>query len=211
MQPEVAATAFLLPPLPYPIDALEPYIDARTLEIHHGKHHAGYVASLNKAMAGYPHYARLPIEDLISDPGSLPVEIRTPVRNFGGGHANHAFYWQVLAANAAARPCGELARAINTRFGSFENLQAELTRVALGQFGSGWAWLTVSDKKELTVEGTANQETPLALNRKPLLVIDVWEHAYYLKYQNRRADYVSAISRVINWDFVSSLYADLRS
>lgn len=197
-----------LPPLPYAFDALEPHIDARTMEIHHGRHHAAYVNNLNAALSKHPELAGKTIEDLIRGLNSVPEAIRTAVRNNGGGHANHTLFWQIMGpAKAGSAPAGELARAIASRFGGVDKLHEELSKAAMGVFGSGWAWLTVDAGKQLRVESTPNQDSPLTVGRTPILGIDVWEHAYYLKYQNRRADYVGAWRNVINWDRVSELYA----
>lgn len=200
------ADAFRLPDLPYPYDALEPHIDTLTMQIHHTKHHAAYVSNLNAAVASYPDLQKKSIEEILRDLQAVPEAIRTAVRNHGGGHANHAFFWQIMSPKGARAPRGELAKAIEKRFASFANFQEEFTRAALGRFGSGWAWLTVDRNKNLTVESTPNQDTPLSEGRTPILGIDVWEHAYYLKYQNRRADYVAAFYNVIDWDRVSELY-----
>jgi Fe-Mn family superoxide dismutase len=204
-----AQPAFSLPPLPYPYDALEPYIDAQTLQIHHDRHHAAYVDNLNKALANNPELGRKSVEDLLRDLNSVPESIRTAVRNHGGGHANHTLYWQVMSKSGAREPAGELAKAIDSRFGSFSSFQDQLTRAATGLFGSGWAWLSVDKNKQLAIIPTSNQDTPLALGHTPLVALDVWEHAYYLKYQNRRADYVAAFHKVINWDLVSERYSRL--
>ncbi len=200
-----AKPAFTLPPLPYAMDALEPYIDARTLEFHYGKHHAAYVNNLNAAVAGYPELAGKSVEDLIAKPAALPEAIRTAVRNNGGGHANHTFYWHSMKKGGGGQPKGELARAIEQRFESFARFQEQYTKAAMGVFGSGWAWLALAGK-ELLIEQTPNQETPLAADHAPLLVVDVWEHAYYLMYQNRRADYLAAFWNVIDWDAVAERY-----
>ncbi len=199
-----AAGPFTLPPLPYPVDALEPAIDARTMELHHGKHHAAYVAGLNRAVAGHPDLAALPVETLLRRLPTLPEDIRTAVRNHGGGHANHSLFWLSLKKGGGA-PGGELARALDAQFGSYAAFQQQFTRAAMGVFGSGWAWLTL-DGKTLRIESLPNQDSPLSHGRVPLLGLDVWEHAYYLKYQNRRADYVAAFYSIINWDFVAEQY-----
>ncbi len=201
-----AVQPFTLPPLPYAMDALEPYIDARTLQFHYGKHHATYVSNLNAAVAGHPELASKTVEELISRPEALPDAIRTAVRNNGGGHANHTFYWNSMKKGGGGEPKGELARAIEQRFGSFAQFQEQYTKAAMGVFGSGWAWLSLVGK-ELAIEPTANQETPLAAGHVPLLVVDVWEHAYYLMYQNRRAAYVAAFWNVIDWDKVAERYS----
>jgi Fe-Mn family superoxide dismutase len=200
-----AAEPFTLPALPYAVDALEPSIDARTMEIHHAKHHAGYVSNLNKAVSGVPELAGKPIEEILRRLDAVPESIRTAVRNNGGGHANHSLFWQTMKKGGGGAPKGALAKAIDARFGSYDKLKEELARAATTVFGSGWAWLTL-DGSQLRVEQTVNQDTPLSAGRTPLLGIDVWEHAYYLKYQNRRADYVTAFFNVIDWDFVGSRY-----
>ena len=197
---------FALPPLSYAVDALEPHIDAQTMQIHHDKHHAAYVTNLNKAVADKPALAGQPVEALLKDLSAVPEAIRTAVRNHGGGHANHALFWQLLKKNDGAGPKGELAKAIDAKFGSFAAFQEKLTEAAMKQFGSGWAWLSLDAYKQLAVEATANQDSPISAGRTPLLGLDVWEHAYYLKSQNRRVDYVGAFFKVINWDFVSERY-----
>jgi len=193
---------FTLPALPYAYDALEPYIDGRTMEIHHDKHHAAYVANLNKAVADIPELGNKSVEDLLKDLSAMPEKVRTAVRNNGGGHFNHSLFWQMMKKNGGGEPSGELAKAIDGKFGSFGAFQEQFTKAALGQFGSGWAWL-VLDNNELKIEPSANQDSPISEGRRPLLGVDVWEHAYYLKYQNRRPDYVSAWFNTINWDYVS--------
>jgi Fe-Mn family superoxide dismutase len=193
---------FTVPPLLYAFDALEPHIDARTMQIHHDKHHAAYVANLNKAVASYPELGKKPVEDLLKDLSAVPETIRAAVRNQGGGHYNHSIFWEMMNKNAGGEPSGELSQAINKKFGSFSAFKDQFTKAAVGQFGSGWAWL-VSDAGELKIESTPNQDSPLSAGKLPLLGVDVWEHAYYLKYQNRRPDYVAAWFNVINWDYVS--------
>ncbi len=198
--------AYTLPELPYPYDALEPHIDARTMEIHHTKHHQAYINNVNKALEKYPELAAKPIEELIRGLASVPEDIRTAVRNHGGGHANHSLFWTILSPNGGGEPGGDLAAAINGVFGSFENFKNQFTAAAAGVFGSGWAWLTV-DGDTLVVEKTPNQDSPLSEGRTPILGIDVWEHAYYLKYQNRRPEYIAAFYNVINWDEVARRFA----
>lgn len=200
-----AAGPFKVPPLPYSFDALEPHIDARTMEIHHDKHHATYVTNLNKALADHAELGKKSIEELIRDLSSVPQAIRTAVRNSGGGHYNHSLFWQMMSKKGGGEPKGDLAKAIEKKFGGFDKFKEEFTKAATTQFGSGWAWLTL-DGKELRVEPTPNQDSPLSQGRTPLLGIDVWEHAYYLKYQNRRPEYIAAFYNVINWDFVSERY-----
>ena len=200
---------FKLPPLPYAFDALEPHIDAKTMEIHHGRHHAAYVTNLNKAVAGQPALAKETVEDLVRDLNSLPESVRTAIRNHGGGHANHSFFWQIMAKQGGGAPKGEIARAIDKKFGSYAKFQDDFLKAALGIFGSGWTWLTCDSSKSLRIETTPNQNSPLSEERSPLLGLDVWEHAYYLKYQNKRTDYISAFYNVINWDFAAEQYKKL--
>lgn len=192
-----------LPPLPYPFDALEPHIDARTMEIHHGKHHQAYITNLNKALEGHPDLEARSVEDLISNLDAVPESIRTAVRNNGGGHANHSLFWTLIGPGKGGAPSGKLADAINSTFGSFEKFKEEFTKAATTRFGSGWAWLSVKDGK-LIVHSTANQDSPLMEGATPLLGLDVWEHAYYLNYQNRRPDYIAAFWNVVDWDAVAA-------
>ncbi len=199
--------AYTLPDLPYAFDALEPHVDARTMEIHHDKHHAGYVNNLNKALEGHANLAAKSIEDLMRGLSSVPEAIRTAVRNNGGGHANHSMFWLSMKKGGGGKPKGELATAIDKKFSNFEAFQQQFTQAALTRFGSGWAWLGLDEKKELHVGSTANQDSPLSQGHTPLLGIDVWEHAYYLKYQNRRPDYVTAWWNTVNWDVVAERYA----
>jgi len=206
--PATPTGPFTLPPLPYAFDALEPHIDAQTMQIHHDKHHAAYIANLNKAVADAPVLGKKSVEDLLRDLNTVPENIRTAVRNNGGGHYNHSLFWQMMKKGGGGEPKGELAKAIDKKFNSFSAFKDELTKAAVGQFGSGWAWLTL-DGKELKLEAAPNQDTPLSQGRPVLLGVDVWEHAYYLKYQNCRADYVAAWFNVVNWDFVSERYVKL--
>ena len=203
--PAAASGPFTLPPLPYAFDALEPHIDAQTMHIHHDKHHAAYVANLNKAVAPFPELGQKPVEDLLKDLNAVPEQIRTAVRNQGGGHYNHSMFWEMMNKNAGGEPSGELAKAIDKKFGGFGAFKDQFTKTAVGQFGSGWAWL-VSDGGELKIQATANQDSPISEGKQPLLGVDVWEHAYYLKYQNRRPEYVAAWFNVINWDYVSQKF-----
>ncbi|MBI2927918.1 MAG: superoxide dismutase [Verrucomicrobia bacterium] len=206
-QPAAAPSGpFKVPPLPYPFDALEPHIDARTMEIHHDRHHAAYVTNLNKAVADQPRLAAKSVEDLVRELHSVPEAIRAAVRNHGGGHLNHTLFWQMMSKSGGGAPKGDLAKAIDKKFGSFDTFKADFTKAATGVFGSGWAWLTLDLNKELRIETTPNQDCPLTAQRTPLLGIDVWEHAYYLKYQNKRPDYVAAFYNVINWDFVTEQF-----
>ena len=190
--------AHALPPLPYAHDALEPHVDKQTMEIHHGKHHAAYVNNLNAALDKHPELHAKSVEDLIKGIASVPEDIRTAVRNNGGGHANHAMFWQVMAPNAGGAPTGPIADAINAAFGSFDAFKEQFGKAAVGRFGSGWVWV-VDNGGKIAIESSANQDSPLMEGRKPVFGVDVWEHAYYLKYQNRRPDYVSAWWNVANW------------
>jgi Fe-Mn family superoxide dismutase len=201
---------YTLPKLPYAYDALEPYIDAQTMQIHHDKHHQAYVDNLNKAIAGDPALAKFTVQELLERLDSLPAKVRTEVRNHGGGHANHSLFWQTLAPAAkSGKAAGRLGEALTHKFGGQEKFEDALRATALGVFGSGWAWLTTDHSGQLAIEGTPNQDTPLSAGRQPVLGIDVWEHAYYLKYQNRRPEYVAAFFHVINWEFVNDRYAKL--
>jgi Fe-Mn family superoxide dismutase len=199
---EENAMAHELPDLPYGFDALEPHIDARTMEIHHDKHHNGYVTKLNAALEGHADLQGKSVEDLLRGINNVPEDIRTAVRNHGGGHANHTLFWQILAPGGGQEPKAELAEAINGTFGSFNEFKDQFTQAALGRFGSGWAWLVVDGSNKLQLYSTANQDSPLMEGHTPILGIDVWEHAYYLNYQNRRPDYVDAWWNVVNWDKV---------
>jgi Fe-Mn family superoxide dismutase len=190
--------AHTLPPLPYPTDALEPHIDKQTMEIHHGKHHAAYVTNLNAALDKHPELQSKSLEDLLRGLASVPEDIRTAVRNNGGGHWNHSLFWQIMGPNAGGAPTGAIADAITSSFGSLDKLKEEVKKAAIGRFGSGWAWV-VSTGSTLTVESSANQDSPIMDGKKVVFGIDVWEHAYYLKYQNRRPDYIDAWWHVINW------------
>jgi Fe-Mn family superoxide dismutase len=205
--PATAPTGpFTLPLLPYAYDALEPYFDAETMHLHHDKHHQAYVNNLNAAVAAHPELAGKTVEELVTNLNAWPESARTAVRNQGGGHANHSFWWPTLGKGGTA-PLGELAKAIDLKFGSLSAFQDKLTTSALGVFGSGWAWLVKLPDGTVAIETTPNQDSPLALGHKPVLVVDVWEHAYYLKYQNRRVEYVKAFFHVVNWDFVSRNFA----
>jgi superoxide dismutase, Fe-Mn family len=204
------AGPFTLPPLPWAYDALEPFIDAQTMQIHHDRHHQAYVTNLNKAVAGNADLEKKSVEELLRDLKSLPEGIRKAVQNHGGGHLNHTLFWQWLKKNEGGKPAGELAKAIDRKWGSFDAFKAEFAKAATTLFGSGWAWLSL-DGKELLIEQAGNQDNPLAQGRTPILGLDVWEHAYYLKYQNRRPEYITAFYNVINWDAVSERYARLAS
>ncbi len=203
--------AYELPPLPYPKEALEPHIDAQTMEIHHGKHHAAYVTNVNKAIAGKPALEQKSVEDLIRSLDAVSADIRGAVRNNGGGHANHSMFWKLLAPKAGGAPSGKLADDLKAAFGSFDAFKEKFEAAGLGRFGSGWAWLVLNQGK-LEIVSTANQDNPLmgkaiaGVEGKPVLGCDVWEHAYYLKYQNRRGDYLKAFWNVVNWAEVARLY-----
>ncbi|WP_066192951.1 MULTISPECIES: superoxide dismutase SodA [Gracilibacillus] len=196
---------FTLPELPYGYDALEPHIDKETMNIHHTKHHNTYVTKLNAALEGQDDLASKSIEDILADLNAVPENIRTAVRNNGGGHANHSLFWTLLSPNGGGEPSGEVAEAINSTFGSFDKFKEEFAAAATGRFGSGWAWLVVNNGK-LEIVSTPNQDTPISDGKAPILGLDVWEHAYYLKYQNKRPDYIAAFWNVVNWDKVEELY-----
>ena len=204
------AYPFALPELGYSFDALEPHIDARTMEIHHGKHHAGYTSKLNDALEGHSDLHGKSAEALIADLDSVPEKIRTAVRNNGGGYVNHALFWDIMQPGGAEAPSGDLASAIDSAFGSFDAFKVKLQGAAGGQFGSGWGWLVVDGNGGLQVVSTPNQDSPLSQGLRPILGVDVWEHAYYLHYQNRRPEYLSAWWNVVNWDVVGKRYADAR-
>ena len=194
---------FTLPDLPYDFNALEPYIDARTMEIHHGKHHQAYIDNLNKALEKAPALQGKTLEEIVSDLESAPEEVRTAIRNHGGGHYNHSLFWNIMSANGSGQPEGELLEKINSSFGSFDAFKEKFAQAAITRFGSGWGWLSVDGKGGLVAHSTANQDTPLMEGFKPILGIDVWEHAYYLLYQNRRPEYVENFCNVINWEQVA--------
>ena len=200
--------AHTLPSLPYAFDALEPHIDTKTMEIHHGKHHQAYVTNLNAALDKHPELRSKSVEDLLRDISAVPEDIRTAVRNNGGGHANHSMFWQVMGPNAGGAPSGAIAEAITSSFGSFDKLKEELKKAAVGRFGSGWAWVLDQGGK-LVVESSANQDSPLMEGKKIVFGVDVWEHAYYLKYQNRRPDYIDAWWNVVNWDKVAEGFSSV--
>jgi superoxide dismutase, Fe-Mn family len=195
--------AHSLPPLPYPSDALEPYIDKQTMEIHHGKHHNAYVTNLNAALEKHPELQSKSLDDLLRGINGVPEDIRTAVRNNGGGHANHSMFWQIMGPKAGGQPTGAIADAINSSFGSFDKFKEELKKAAVGRFGSGWAWV-INHGGKLAIESSANQDSPLMEGKKVVFGIDVWEHAYYLKYQNRRPDYIDAWWNVVNWNEINT-------
>jgi superoxide dismutase, Fe-Mn family len=200
---------FKLPELPYAADALEPHIDARTMEIHHGKHHAAYVNKLNEALEKHAGLQGRSIEEILRGIGDVPEDIRTAVRNNGGGHANHSLFWEIMGPGGGGEPGGALADEISKKFGSFDELKQKINAAGVGQFGSGWSWLVVGDGG-LQVYSTANQDSPLMKGHRPVLGVDVWEHAYYLKYQNRRPDYLEAWWNTLNWDEIGRRYSDAR-
>lgn len=198
--------AFELAPLPYPANALEPHIDARTMEIHHGKHHAAYVTNLNNALKEHADLQSKPIEELLQGLEKLPEGIRAPVRNNGGGHWNHTFFWKLMTPGGKNAPAGDLAKAMDTAFGNFDEFRTNFKAAATGRFGSGWAWLVAAKDGTVSIMSTPNQDNPLMEGKYAILGLDVWEHAYYLNYQNRRPDYVDGWWNVVNWDEVSKLY-----
>ena len=197
--------AYSLPQVPYAYDALEPHIDKETMNIHHTKHHNTYVTNLNNALEGNEELLSKTVEELVSNLDAVPEAARTAVRNNGGGHANHSLFWEVISPNGGDQPTGDLAAAIDSKFGSFENFKEEFSKAATTRFGSGWAWLVVNNG-ELEVTSTPNQDNPLMEGKTPVLGLDVWEHAYYLNYQNRRPEYISAFFNVINWDEVAKRF-----
>jgi Fe-Mn family superoxide dismutase len=201
--------AYELPPLPYDYAALEPHIDEQTMRIHHDKHHAAYVDNLNKALEKQPDLAKKSAEELIQHLDAVPEAIRTAVRNNGGGHVNHTMFWQIMSPGGAKAPGADLAAALE-KLGGFETVKEEVNKAGVGRFGSGWAWITADRGGALKIESTANQDNPLMEGRMPVLGVDVWEHAYYLKYQNRRADYLKAWWNVVNWDKVAERFAKAR-
>ncbi|MFC4771171.1 superoxide dismutase [Enterococcus hermanniensis] len=200
---------YTLPELPYGYDALEPYIDTETMHLHHDKHHNTYVTNLNAAIEKHPELGEQSIEELVSNLNDVPEDIQTAVRNNGGGHANHSFFWKILAPNAGGEPTGEIKTAIDEAFGSFEKMQEEFKTAATGRFGSGWAWLVLNNGK-LEITSTANQDSPLTDGKTPIIGLDVWEHAYYLKYKNVRPDYIAAFWAVVNWDQANKNLADAK-
>ena len=201
--------AYELPKLPYAFNALEPHIDARTMEIHHGKHHNAYVTNLNKALEG-TDLGNQPIESLISKLDSVPENIRTVVRNNGGGHANHSLFWTIMGPGKGGQPSGKLGDAIKSELGGFDKFKEDIAKAGVGRFGSGWAWLSLDRNKKLVVESTPNQDSPLMHGNVPLMGVDVWEHAYYLLYQNRRPDYITAWWNTVDWEAVDRRYQDAK-
>ncbi len=195
-----------LPKLPYAYNALEPYVDAQTMEIHYTKHHGAYVAKLNNALKEFPEWQEKSVEELLRSLDQIPESIRTAVRNHGGGHYNHSLFWQMLRPAGGGEPEANLKKVITEVFGSFENFKAEFVKTAAGIFGSGWAWLVINEEGKLAITSTPNQDNPISKGEQPILGLDVWEHAYYLKYQNKRPDYIEAWWNVVNWDEVSRLH-----
>jgi Fe-Mn family superoxide dismutase len=202
--------SFELAPLPYDYSALEPYIDTQTMQIHHDKHHAAYVTNLNKALESAPELAGKSINEIVANLSAVPEKIRQAVINNGGGHYNHTLFWEIMGPKGGGEPKGDLAKAIDAAFGNYEGLREKMNNAGLTRFGSGWAWLVADKASQLQVLSTANQDCPLSNGQQPLVGIDVWEHAYYLKYQNRRADYLGAWWNVVNWDAVAARYASLK-
>lgn len=200
---------YTLPDLPYAYDALEPYIDVETMHLHHDKHHNTYVTNLNAAIEKHPELGEKSVEELISDMAGIPEDIRAAVRNNGGGHANHSFFWEIMAPNAGGEPTGAVKAAIDDAFGSFDEMKEAFKAAAAGRFGSGWAWVIVDDGK-LAITSTPNQDSPLMDGKTPILGLDVWEHAYYLKYKNVRPDYIAAFWNVVNWDKVNEHFENAK-
>ncbi len=205
-----AKMAYELPKLPYAYDALEPHIDARTMEIHYTKHHQTYVNNLNAAVEKYPDLQKKSVEDLIKNLNAVPEDIRTAVRNNGGGHLNHSMFWPMMSPNGGGEPSGELGKAINSAFSSFASFKDQFSKAAAGHFGSGWAWLSLDKEGKLIITSTPNQDNPVSNGLSPILGIDVWEHAYYLKYQNRRPEYIAAWWNVVNWEQVAKNYSSAK-
>ncbi|HKV86577.1 MAG TPA: superoxide dismutase [Candidatus Dormibacteraeota bacterium] len=203
--------AFELPPLPYAFDALEPHIDAKTMEIHHDKHHAAYVNNANAALEKHPEWAKKSVEDLLWSINEVPEDVRTAIRNNAGGHSNHSIFWTIMAPGAGGAPNGRVADGLKTAFGTYDAFKEQLQKTAVSQFGSGWAWLVVDKNGKLAVKGYPNQDSPYMEGLTPILGIDVWEHAYYLKYQNRRADYVAAWFNTLNWDAINARFSSVWS
>lgn len=208
-QKEQDKMAYKLPDLPYDFDALEPHIDTRTMEIHHGKHHQGYTNKVNAALEGH-ELASKPIEEVLRNIDKVPADIRQGVINNGGGYANHKLFWTILSPNGGGNPTGDVAKAIDSKFGSFDKFKEEFSSTAAGQFGSGWGWLCVDGSGDIKVLSTANQDSPLMNGLTPIFGVDVWEHAYYLHYQNRRPDYLSAIWNIVNWKQVEENYQNAK-
>jgi Fe-Mn family superoxide dismutase len=203
--------AFELPPLPYAFDALEPHIDARTMEIHHDKHHAAYVNNANAALEKHPEWGKKSVEDLLWGIDQVPEDIRTVIRNNAGGHSNHSIFWSIMGPGGGGNPAGRVSEAIKTTFGSYDAFKEQLTKAAVGQFGSGWAWLVVDKGGKPAIKSYPNQDSPYMEGLTPILGVDVWEHAYYLKYQNKRADYVTAWFNTLNWAAIEARFSSVWS
>jgi Fe-Mn family superoxide dismutase len=203
--------AFVLPPLPYGFDALEPHIDAKTMEIHHDKHHATYVTNANAAIEKHPELGAKSVEDLLWGINEVPEDIRTAIRNNAGGHSNHSIFWSIMGSGGGGNPTGRIADGIKTTFTSYDAFKEQLQKTALGQFGSGWAWLVVDKNGKMSIKGYPNQDSPYMEGLTPILGVDVWEHAYYLKYQNKRADYVAAWFNTLNWDAINARFSSVWS
>jgi Fe-Mn family superoxide dismutase len=201
--------AFEVPPLAYPFNALEPHIDAMTMEIHHDRHHAAYVANANKALEKYPEWEKKTVEDLLWSINQVPEDIRTAVRNNAGGHSNHSIFWNIMGPNGGGPPPGRLGEGIKSTFGTYDAFKEQLTKAAVGQFGSGWAWLLVDKAGKMSIKSYPNQDSPYMEGLTPILGVDVWEHAYYLKYQNKRADYVAAWFNTLNWENIQARFASV--
>lgn len=208
-EPFLGELMYTLPKLPYAYDALEPYIDARTMEIHYTKHHQAYIDNLNKALAGHPDLQKVPLYELLADLSAVPEDIRQTVRNNGGGHLNHTLFWQMMAPKPQKLE-GKLLGAIEAKFGSFDTFKEQFDAAAKSRFGSGWAWLALDEDDELMITSTANQDSPISDGHRPILGLDVWEHAYYLKYQNRRPEYITNWWHVVNWEYIDFLYQEVR-
>ena len=202
---------FELPPLPYAFDALEPHIDAQTMQIHHDKHHAAYVANANKAIEAHPEWGSRSVEDILWSINEVPEDILTALRNNAGGHSNHSIFWTIMQQGGGGNPTGRIADAIKNNFGGYDAFKEQLSKAAVGQFGSGWAWLTVDRQGKLGIKGYPNQDSPYMEGLTPILGVDIWEHAYYLKYQNRRADYVTAWFNTLNWEAINARFGSVWS
>jgi Fe-Mn family superoxide dismutase len=202
---------FVLPPLPYGFDALEPHIDAKTMEIHHDKHHAAYVNNANAALEKHPEWGTRSVEDLLWSINEVPEDIRTAVRNNAGGHSNHSIFWTIMGPGGGGSPSGRIADALKTTFGTYDAFKEQLSKTGVGQFGSGWAWLIADKNGKLSIKGYPNQDSPLMEGQTPIMGVDVWEHAYYLKYQNRRADYITAWFNTLNWDAIQDRFSSVWS
>ena len=202
---------FVLPPLPYGFDALEPHIDAKTMEVHHDKHHAAYVNNANAALEKHPEWGTRSVEDLLWSINEVPEDIRTAIRNNAGGHSNHSIFWTIMGPGGGGSPSGRIAAALKTTFGTYDAFKEQLSKTGVGQFGSGWAWLIADKNGKLSIKGYPNQDSPLMEGQTPIMGVDVWEHAYYLKYQNRRADYITAWFNTLNWDAIQDRFSSVWS